>query len=1022
MADLVSCNRIVSLLLVALLLPFAVSPASSQPTGRAQLVGTLDPPQTLGNSHPVTLYGFVENQGDAASQVTTWGLREAGNTLATFAIPALEPGETRQVQANVTPTTMHRYTLAPDGAGASGHTWLEVSALGKARAAVLPDGHATDFGSTQTVLLTDRPMHVTVLAVPDDTPVYQTNTNANGTFTHTAARVSDSLRVEFNDGDHHGQDVWYSAAWLESLGIENPVFKHADGTEVRSERKGSHFLVHAGHFSEIHTFAGSSDNFVKFADQTYSDVAWYSGRMRVVSDRRDTKDESFARDFTRPAEYILKSTLNMQTQGNWQGGYPLAIGNLNDRLNQPVTAQFGAPGSIGFFYYSHDWNLRQRPQVEAYYMSTTGTKTIVWTWDTAASCQSATNPNEGWTVGLRLRVTRLLTYWELTDNCGVQQRTGSASNSLLPMSSLDGIFVGSESLNQDSYELPTTFFVDDVSLEVVRASLYNAPFASTSTGWTTTGNAACCTNNALGLTTNNVNQVGRALATGGSTATRFSAEFEFRTQPGGSGADGMTFMFYKNTAYTPAGGRELGFNDGTEPSNVGHEGYGIVLDTYYTSEYGDLSVPSIALVKDHVKSRIIGAGPFAYNDGKWHTMGVELVDNRIGIFYDGQYILGIQPVTFSRTYGGLGFSASTGGIAEGHQVRNFRFSTQVTATCSDTTDPDGDGLVGCQEQALGTSNVAGQTDSDQDGIGQVGTQYSDYVESPYWYPNRDAVFCKTPYSPTTCEYADPARKDVYVEADYMVKPTVGAVGGYSMQLTSAEVSPIVTAFARRDIELHMDAGIVGYNLGGANQVTYNAAITFGVRVPGAPDFYDYKNGGDGITANFNAARYRIFHYLLIGQAYTDVPGSSGVAWAGDDDFFISYGAIRDNQAGYNIPAGGFDTAISGTTIHELGHNLCLTRNAYNPATCSYATGIDTNGPTQYVSSMNYRYQMFMVDYSTGVNGSPNDHNDWGSIRPQDMNSGNDLTAGAPVGPGVTDGDAYTPAHALVYGALASQGM
>lgn len=80
----------------------------------------------------------------------------------------------------------------------------------------------------------------------------------------------------------------------------------------------------------------------------------------------------------------------------------------------------------------------------------------------------------------------------------------------------------------------------------------------------------------------------------------------------------------------------------------------------------------------------------------------------------------------------------------------------------------------------------------------------------------------------------------------------------------------------------------------------------------------------------------------------------------------------------------FEAAVSGTIIHELGHNLCLVNtNTADPripaaSPCRYS-GIDQQGPTTYVSSMNYRYQFQMVDYSTGANGPPGDHNDWGAI-------------------------------------------
>lgn len=46
----------------------------------------------------------------------------------------------------------------------------------------------------------------------------------------------------------------------------------------------------------------------------------------------------------------------------------------------------------------------------------------------------------------------------------------------------------------------------------------------------------------------------------------------------------------------------------------------------------------------------------------------------------------------------------------------------------------------------------------------------------------------------------------------------------------------------------------------------------------------------------------------------------------------------------------------------------------------FTVGIDNvNASLDYESSMNYSYQMFMVDYSTGINGTLNDHDDWYAV-------------------------------------------
>src|SRR5206468_3767402 len=114
-----------------------------------------------------------------------------------------------------------------------------------------------------------RPMVLTVQQVPDTMRETRTIQTPNGTVTYDAGQKSDQLSISF-EGDHRGQPVWYSAKWLHDLGLDNPVFRHDDGTEIASSRVGDYYLVVPAHFSVIHTFTTSPDGFVKVADQRYS--------------------------------------------------------------------------------------------------------------------------------------------------------------------------------------------------------------------------------------------------------------------------------------------------------------------------------------------------------------------------------------------------------------------------------------------------------------------------------------------------------------------------------------------------------------------------------------------------------------------------------------------------------------------------------------------------------------------------------------------------------------------------------
>lgn len=297
------------------------------------------------------------------------------------------------------------------------------------------------------------------------------------------------------------------------------------------------------------------------------------------------------------------------------------------------------------------------------------------------------------------------------------------------------------------------------------------------------------------------------------------------------------------------------------------------------------------------------------------------------------------------------------------EVSAGRLSRIGTGISSVSTDSDGDGLTGQQEILQGTSDY--DTDSDNDGL-------SDFVESTS-NPNRSSLFCNS--STSYCEYPSPTQRDIYVETDWMYKPSPY---NYSMQLSSTQVNSIKNAYAAKGIIAHIDTG----QLGGGNQVPYRSQLAFH-QVSGVPDFYDYKYGGDGVSQNFDTNRLQVYHYVLLVDQYPDLNGTfhTGGSYPGDDDTIIGYGELKDYSSSLYT---SFDTALSGTIFHELGHTLCLTDDPSNaaypsqPASCRYA-GIDTYYGSSYPSSMNYDYQLSMVDYSLGSG-----HDDWSALRLSDF--------------------------------------
>jgi hypothetical protein len=271
-------------------------------------------------------------------------------------------------------------------------------------------------------------------------------------------------------------------------------------------------------------------------------------------------------------------------------------------------------------------------------------------------------------------------------------------------------------------------------------------------------------------------------------------------------------------------------------------------------------------------------------------------------------------------------------------------------------DIDNDDLNRSQELAQGTSDT--NQDTDGDGL-------SDLIESQ-WYSSRNSVFCGS-----ECAYPNPTQKDLYVEIDWMKEP---GTNGRSFKPNSTQINSVRNAYAAKDIIAHFDTSQYG---GGNELPSYTQSLRF-VPDTGHIDFYDYKNGSGSIAANFSPSRNKIWHYLISGYKYYEFPDSSGASYTSDDDSFISTGLIKDGQSTFGYL--DFDTALSGSIIHELGHSLCLSPTqdySNHPQQCIYS-GIDSsNSAITYVSSMNYSYQMFMVNYSSGQNNP--DHDDWAAV-------------------------------------------
>lgn len=142
----------------------------------------------------------------------------------------------------------------------------------------------------------------------------------------------------------------------------------------------------------------------------------------------------------------------------------------------------------------------------------------------------------------------------------------------------------------------------------------------------------------------------------------FYAHFKYRAG-GGSGADGLVFMFYKRIDNDPPGGGNLGFSPGN--------GYGIEFDSL-AHQY-DPQGKHVALIGDSVEKHLTYSYFNGVNDYMWHDVNVDATTNTMHVYIDGSEVLAWDG-GFSYNYGGIGFSAATGGANDWHEISDVEIT------------------------------------------------------------------------------------------------------------------------------------------------------------------------------------------------------------------------------------------------------------------------------------------------------------------------------------------------------------
>ncbi|MFP4501095.1 MAG: hypothetical protein ACLFTT_08860 [Candidatus Hydrogenedentota bacterium] len=168
--------------------------------------------------------------------------------------------------------------------------------------------------------------------------------------------------------------------------------------------------------------------------------------------------------------------------------------------------------------------------------------------------------------------------------------------------------------------------------------------------------------------------------------------------------------------------------------------------------------------------------------------------------------------------------------------------------------------------------------------------------------------------------ADPMRKDLFVEVDWMLDTTPNN-GIWANIEDTFDRAPILNSDGSAGITAHIDRG-AGSGGGGGDIIPFADGLRYDNATPNPLN--TYANMSTLRSNNMDAARVPIYRYAVFGWDNGHSPGSSGRA----EDIHASMFFVSLGTWGADGQREDFQT---GTFLHELGHTLNLRHGGHENA-------------------------------------------------------------------------------------------